>query len=114
MHRLFLMLILSFVFYSCFGWRTVYPKVSGYVYDQETGTPISDCSVNNIATTVQGYFEIKEKRSRVDWRTKYWMDVELIIRKEGFVSDTIIRKAGYGGYPKGMSINLDTLFLERL
>jgi hypothetical protein len=97
---------------SCYGIRTVHPRVTGYVVDSETNAPIVGCDVGGGITDSTGFYEIGELRMWVNWGYVYWFDVSVIPQKDGYRSDTISRKAPYGGYSKGHHWEMDTVFLN--
>ncbi len=113
MVRLFTLILLFPLLHSCYGLRTVSPGYSGCVVDSETKKPIPQVIVNHMMMGSTGCFEVAEQNRIVNWRKKYWMDLTIIIEKNGYVSDTIFKKAGYGGYPKGLSFDLDTVYLSK-
>ena len=59
-------LVLCTILFLCSGClvkRLARPQIAGYVYDAETGQPLSGCSVGETTTDANGYFELPRRCS---------------------------------------------------
>jgi hypothetical protein len=103
---------------SCLVSRCERPKITGYIYDSDSQTPIEKCRVGETFSNADGYFELDEKRYRQF--TLYGFEAPILsvnekVEKEGFESQNIqfITPHG-GGAKKGALHNADTLYLKKV
>ncbi|WP_103071050.1 hypothetical protein [Aquimarina sediminis] len=102
---------------SCIVSRFSRPKLTGYVFDLENMQPISGCKVGETLTDSTGYYELKEKRYKeivLIAMEAPPLSVREIVKKEGYVADTIKAFNRYGGSgKKGKHWKMDTIYLKR-
>lgn len=115
MVRIVLILGIGALLQGCVFSRTASPKVTGYIFDEQTKAPIAECQVGGLMTDSSGYYEFEEIRIRglLGVFKVYSMDVNFEAVKEGYISDTVAKRAPYGGYAKGAHWEMDTVFLNR-
>ncbi len=102
---------------SCLVSRMASPIITGRILDY-AGNPIEQCQVGEFLTDKEGYFRIPEKRYHEFTFIGFEAPpvfVNLIVRKEGYESDTIVMYNPFGGAAqKGTVWEAYDIYLKRI
>ena len=118
-------LIIPFLLQSCLVKRTIAPKLTGYVFDVDSRTPIAGCNVNGAYTDSTGYYKVKwigyreftfigmEGPNGPGGSSGHLIQDKIILEKIGSYSDTIKIQEPFGTrIRKGVRWEMDTIFLK--
>jgi hypothetical protein len=115
-----IILITFFLLQSCIPSRTILrPKLTGYVFNEDSKEPIDSCNVVGTYTNSKGYYKIK-KISYIEFvpllgcptHQKIKFGNEIFLSKNGFKNDTVnIKSINEIGTSKKNHVKLDTIFL---
>ena len=115
-HKSFILFIVC-ILQACLVSRTERPRLTGYVFDAETKSPIINCNIGEAKTNNLGYFELKERR----YLEFTWLGMEAppiyineIVYHADYLNDTIQLFSNFGGgLKRGAHWEVDTIFLKR-
>ncbi|WP_243860509.1 hypothetical protein [Flavobacterium poyangense] len=114
---LFLLIFTTFLCQSCLVSRCERPQITGYIYDKNTNSPVTNCKVGEALTNEMGYFNLKEKRYSQFTFFGYEappIAVNETVFKDGYEKETITLYNSFGGgLRKGTIHHADTIYLKK-